>query len=286
MKRKIVSVLLCVSMCTAMIVGCGQSSSESAEKTEETEETKETEESSDKLDLGLDIESVTVATSPGYEPFEFEEDGELKGYDVDIWNEFEERTGIEVKWEYADFSGLLGLISSGKADAVSAQMSPTPEREESFCFSDPVNYYGSTVVVAEDNEEIKSVDDLSGKTVGVGSGNAMQQSVEVMYPDGDVKFEVYTSATLEAMLDDIAYGRIDAVLAQDIQTYMAMKANENLKLKVLDPFEYGTATIVFDKENTELRDAMNKFIEILREDGTLKEISEKWVGVDITTEKE
>ena len=286
MKRKIVSVLVCVSMCTAMIVGCGQSSSESAEKTEETEETKETEESSDKLDLGLDIESVTVATSPGYEPFEFEEDGELKGYDVDIWNEFEERTGIEVKWEYADFSGLLGLISSGKADAVSAQMSPTPEREESFCFSDPVNYYGSTVVVAEDNEEIKSVDDLSGKTVGVGSGNAMQQSVEAMYPDGDVKFEVYTSATLEAMLDDIAYGRIDAVLAQDIQTYMAMKANENLKLKVLDPFEYGTATIVFDKENTELRDAMNKFIEILREDGTLKEISEKWVGVDITTEKE
>lgn len=286
MKRKIVSVLLCVSMCTAMIVGCGQSSSESVEKTEETEKTKETEESSDKLDLGLDIESVTVATSPGYEPFEFEEDGELKGYDVDIWNEFEERTGIEVKWEYADFSGLLGLISSGKADAVSAQMSPTPEREESFCFSDPVNYYGSTVVVAEDNEEIKSVDDLSGKTVGVGSGNAMQQSVEAMYPDGDVKFEVYTSATLEAMLDDIAYGRIDAVLAQDIQTYMAMKANENLKLKVLDPFEYGTATIVFDKENTELRDAMNKFIEILREDGTLKEISEKWVGVDITTEKE
>ena len=286
MKRKIVGGLLCVSMCTAMIVGCGQSSSESAEKTEETEETKETEESSDKLDLGLDIESVTVATSPGYEPFEFEEDGELKGYDVDIWNEFEERTGIEVKWEYADFSGLLGLISSGKADAVSAQMSPTPEREESFCFSDPVNYYGSTVVVAEDNEEIKSVDDLSGKTVGVGSGNAMQQSVEAMYPDGDVKFEVYTSATLEAMLDDIAYGRIDAVLAQDIQTYMAMKANENLKLKVLDPFEYGTATIVFDKENTELRDAMNKFIEILREDGTLKEISEKWVGVDITTEKE
>ena len=65
-----------------------------------------------------------------------------------------------------------------------------------------------------------------------------------------------------------------------------MKANENLKLKVLDPFEYETATIVFDKENTELRDAMNKFIEILREDGTLKEISEKWVGVDITTEKE
>lgn len=286
MKRKIVSVLLCVSMCAALLMGCGQSDNESAEESKTTEEETTAEESADKLDLGLDIDSVTVATSPGYEPFEFEEDGELKGYDVDIWNEFSERTGIEVKWEYADFSGLLGLISSGKADAVSAQMSPTPEREESYIFSDPVNYYGSTVVVAEDNEEIKSVEDLSGKTVGVGSGNAMQQSVEAMYPNGDVKFEVYTSATLEAMFDDIAYGRIDAVLAQDIQTYMAMKGNENLKIKVLEPFEYGTATIVFDKENTELRDAMNEFIKIIKEDGTLQEISEKWIGADVTTEKE
>lgn len=211
---------------------------------------------------------------------------QLKGYDVDIWNEFSERTGIEVKWEYADFSGLLGLLSSGKADAVSAQMSPTEERKDSYLFSDPVDYYGSTVVVAKDNDEIKSVKDLSGKTVGVGSGNSMQQAVEDMYPKGDVKFEVYTSATLEAMFDDIAYGRIDAVLAQDIQTYMAMKSNKNLKIKVLEPFAYDTANIVFAKDNTELCDAMNKFIKIIKEDGTLQEISEKWIGADITTKKE
>lgn len=192
----------------------------------------------------------------------------------------------EVKWEYADFSGLLGLLSSGKADAVSAQMSPTEERKDSYLFSDPVDYYGSTVVVGKDNDEIKSVKDLSGKTVGVGSGNSMQQAVEDMYPKGDVKFEVYTSATLEAMFDDIAYGRIDAVLAQDIQTYMAMKSNKNLKIKVLEPFAYDTATIVFAKDNTELYDAMNKFIKIIKEDGTLQEISEKWVGADITTKKE
>ena len=160
------------------------------------------------------------------------------------------------------------------------------KRKDSYLFSDPVDYYGSTVVVAKDNDEIKSVKDLSGKTVGVGSGNSMQQAVEEMYPKGDVKFEVYTSATLEAMFDDIAYGRIDAVLAQDIQTYMAMKANKNLKIKVLEPFAYDTATIVFAKDNTELCDAMNKFIKIIKEDGTLQEISEKWIGADITTKKE
>ena len=278
MKKKIISIFMCISMCVLLVSGCGGSSGGSSEEKEKEEVTKTEEQqaegeqeeaSGDKLDLGLDVDSVTVATSPGYEPFEFEEDGQLKGYDVDIWNEFSKRTGIEVKWEYADFSGLLGLISSGKADAVSAQMSPNPEREKNYCFSDPINYYGSAVVVGEDNEEIKSVKDLSGKTIGVGSGNSMQQIVEAMYPDGDIKFEVYTSATLEAMFDDIAYGRIDAVLAQDIQTYMAMKGNGSLKIKMLEPFEYAPAAIVFDKKN-----------------GTLQKISEKWIGEDITVEKE
>lgn len=169
MKKRIISVLLCIAMIGIMVVGCGKTETDETDTGTKTEESTE-----DLLDLGLEIESVTVATSPGYEPFEFKEGDELMGYDVDIWNEFQKRTGIEVKWEFADFSGLLGLISSGKADAVSAQMGSTPEREETYIFSDPVNYYGSVVVVAEDNDEIKSVNDLSGKKVGVGSGNAMQ----------------------------------------------------------------------------------------------------------------
>ena len=67
-------------------------------------------------------------------------------------------SGIKVKYEEADFSGSLGLVQSGKADVVSAQLTPTPEREEVFAFTEPETYYGS-VVVAEDNNEIKSVKD-------------------------------------------------------------------------------------------------------------------------------
>ncbi|MBM6685085.1 transporter substrate-binding domain-containing protein [Faecalicatena contorta] len=283
MKKRMVSIMLCLVMCTAAIAGCGGNTEES--NTSETDAS-EAGDGGDTNTYGLDMDKIVVATSPGYEPFEYEEDGELMGYDVDIWKEFEERTGIEVEWEYTDFSGLLGLLQSGKADVVAAQMSPTEEREESFIFSDPVSYYGSTVVVAEDNDEIQSVEDLSGKVVGTGSGNNMQQIVEEMYPDGDVTFETYTSATLDAMLTDLVYGRIDAVLAQDIQTYMAMQANEELKVKVLDPFQYSEGCLVMDKSSTELADAVNAFLADLREDGTLSEISEKWIGEDISVEKE
>ena len=283
MKKRMLSIMLCLTMGVTVMAGC----SGNTEETDAAEtDASETEGEEGTNTYGLDMDMIVVATSPGYEPFEYEEDGELKGYDVDIWKEFEERTGIEVEWEYTDFSGLLGLLQSGKADVVAAQMSPTEEREESFIFSDPVSYYGSTVVVAEDNDEIKSVEDLSGKVVGTGSGNNMQQIVEEMYPDGDVTFETYTSATLEAMLTDLVYGRIDAVLAQDIQTYMAMKSNEELKIKVLEPFQYSEGCLVMDKSNTELADAVNTFLADLREDGTLSEISEKWIGEDISVAKE
>lgn len=283
MKKRMLSIMLCLTMGVTVMAGC----SGNTEETDAAEtDASETEGEEGTNTYGLDMDKIVVATSPGYEPFEYEEDGELKGYDVDIWKEFEERTGIEVEWEYTDFSGLLGLLQSGKADVVAAQMSPTEEREESFIFSDPVSYYGSTVVVAEDNDEIKSVEDLSGKVVGTGSGNNMQQIVEAMYPDGDVTFETYTSATLEAMLTDLVYGRIDAVLAQDIQTYMAMKSNEELKIKVLEPFQYSEGCLVMDKSNTELADAVNTFLADLREDGTLSEISEKWIGEDISVAKE
>lgn len=283
MKKRMLSIMLCLTMGVTVMAGC----SGNTEETDAAEtDASETEGEEGTNTYGLDMDKIVVATSPGYEPFEYEEDGELKGYDVDIWKEFEERTGIEVEWEYTDFSGLLGLLQSGKADVVAAQMSPTEEREESFIFSDPVSYYGSTVVVAEDNDEIKSVEDLSGKVVGTGSGNNMQQIVEEMYPDGDVTFETYTSATLEAMLTDLVYGRIDAVLAQDIQTYMAMKSNEELKIRVLEPFQYSEGCLVMDKSNTELADAVNTFLADLREDGTLSEISEKWIGEDISVAKE
>lgn len=283
MKKRMLSIMLYLTMGVTVMAGC----SGNTEETDAAEtDASETEGEEGTNTYGLDMDKIVVATSPGYEPFEYEEDGELKGYDVDIWKEFEERTGIEVEWEYTDFSGLLGLLQSGKADVVAAQMSPTEEREESFIFSDPVSYYGSTVVVAEDNDEIKSVEDLSGKVVGTGSGNNMQQIVEEMYPDGDVTFETYTSATLEAMLTDLVYGRIDAVLAQDIQTYMAMKSNEELKIKVLEPFQYSEGCLVMDKSNTELADAVNTFLADLREDGTLSEISEKWIGEDISVAKE
>lgn len=279
MKKRLLSVLLCAGLVLSM-TACGGSKEESAEEPAASVQETEAEDAK----YGLDMDTITVAISSGYEPFCFDKDDELQGYDIDMWKEFEKRTGIKVEWERADFSGLLGLLDSGKADVVSAQLTPTPEREEKYAFADPETYYGSVVVVSNDNTEIKSADDLAGKTIGVGAGNEMQQDIEAMYPNGEVKFEIYQSATLENMLKDVDMGRIDGMLAQDIQAYMAIEKS-GVNCKVLTPaFESSCGALAVKKENTELLDGLNAFMKEIKEDGTLSAISNKWIGADVSVE--
>ena len=268
--KKLATLLLSSVLALGMMTGCGKK--ESAESTEAGK-------------YGLDMDTLTVAVSPGYEPFMYKDGDKMVGYDADLLAEFEKRSGIKVKYEEADFSGLLGLVQSGKADVVSAQLTPTPEREEVFAVTEPETYYGSVVVVAEDNNEIKSVKDLAGKKIGTGAGNEMQKKVEDMYKDSAEKpqFEIYTSATLENMLDDVEYGRIDGFLAQNVQAYMAIEKS-GAKCKVLEPFESSVGCMAVDKKNEKLLNGLNEFLKEIKEDGTLKEISEKWVGYDISTE--
>ena len=283
MKKRLISILLC-GVLVLSLAACGSKEGTKKEEAKTEETTKgNSGEATDKK-YGLDMDSIVVAISSGYEPFCFDKDNELQGYDVDMWKEFEERTGIKVKWERADFSGLLGLLDSGKADVVAAQLTPTPEREEKYAFTEPETYYGSVIVVSNDNTDIKSADDLAGKTIGVGAGNEMQQDIEAMYPNGEVKFEIYQSATLENMLKDVEMGRIDGMLAQDIQAYMAIEKS-GVKCKVVTPaFESSCGALAVKKDNTELLDGLNAFIKEIKEDGTLKAISEKWIGADVSVE--
>lgn len=284
MKRKLLSIVLCVSFLLVSLTACSKDSNKASDVDAKSENNEVSKEDSGELkNYGIDLKEIVVATSPGYEPFEFMQDEEVAGYDIDIWKEFEKRTGIKVKMEFTDFSGLLGLIQSGKADVVAAQMSPNPEREKSFAFTQPVSYVGSVVVVNEENSEIKSVNDLAGKKVGVGAGNSMKEKVEEIFPNNEVSFEIYTSATLENMLADVEFNRIDALLGQNVQAYMAI-AKSGAKCKVLPSFDSSVGCLVVDKNNKKLLDGLNKFLDEIKADGTLSEISSKWIGEDISKE--
>ncbi|EML9210178.1 transporter substrate-binding domain-containing protein [Clostridioides difficile] len=229
---------------------------------------------------------IRVATSGTYYPFAFKDKDKLKGFEVDFWDEFAKRTNCKVEWVLTDFSGLFGLLEADKADAVSAQLTATPEREKKYAFSDAYNYSGTNIIVREDDTSIKSIDDLVGKKVGVGTGAVANEILKEKYPNDEIKIVNYSSATLKGNYQDLEMGRLDAVVAQDVEALIAIK-EQKLNLKMIEPpIQFGACSFALQKneKGEKWTKEINEVIEEMYKDGTLTKISENWLGKDITKE--
>lgn len=106
------------------------------------------------------------ATGQSY-PFAYKENGKLTGFDVEVMEAVAKKIDMKLDWKLLEFSGLMGELQTGKLDTISNQVAVTDERKEMYHFTEPYAYAGTQIVVKKDNHDIKSVDDLKGKTVEV-----------------------------------------------------------------------------------------------------------------------
>ncbi|MCG2581404.1 MAG: amino acid ABC transporter substrate-binding protein [Marinobacter sp.] len=223
---------------------------------------------------------LRVGMSGQYFPFTFVEQDQLKGFDVDIMNALGEEMGRDIKYETANFSGLFGMLESGRIDTVANQITITEERQKAYIFSDPYVYDGAQVVVKKGNTEIQGVEDLKGKTVAVNLGSNFEALLrELPYAD-EINIKTYDS-NLER---DTALGRVDAFVMDRVSASQIIK-EKPLPLALAGP-TFSQITNAYPFRDTEagraLRDEVNQALATLRENGTLTSISEKWFGTDIT----
>lgn len=223
---------------------------------------------------------LRVGMSGQYFPFTFVEQDELKGFDVDIMNALAKEMGRDIKYQTANFSGLFGMLESGRIDTVANQITITEERQKAYIFSDPYVYDGAQVVVKEGNTEIQGVEDLKGKTVAVNLGSNFEALLrELPYAD-EINIKTYDS-NLER---DTALGRVDAFVMDRVSASQIIK-EKPLPLALAGP-TFSQITNAYPFRDTEagraLRDKVNKALATLRDNGTLASISEKWFGTDIT----
>lgn len=266
-KKKILMILISALMLFTMS-GCSESDNETSSQKSSDNQKNE----------------ITVTTSGGYYPYAFQDEGKLKGMEAEIWEEFEKRTGIKVNWTFTDFSGLLGLVQSGKADAVSAQLSATEERKQNFIFSDSYMFANQNIIVKSDNDGIKTIEDLKGKKVGIGTGNIAAELVKEKDLNNEIELVDYNSSAEEGMYNDLEFGRIDAILAQDVAATSNIKELK-LDLKIIDPSLISDpVSFAFNKdENGEKwKTIVDDFLTEVHDDGTIAEICEKWVGRDLS----
>lgn len=127
---------------------------------------------------------VKVGMSGRYFPFTFVKQDELQGFEVDVWNEIGKRNDYKVEFVTANFSGLLGLLETGRIDTISNQITITDARKAKYLFSDPYVIDSAQITVRKGNEAIKGIDDLAGKTVAVNLGSNFEQLLRNHDKDG------------------------------------------------------------------------------------------------------
>ncbi|AXX86193.1 amino acid ABC transporter substrate-binding protein [Malaciobacter marinus] len=226
-------------------------------------------------------EVIKVGTSGGYFPFTFYKDDKLQGFEIDVWNAIGEKLDAKIEFKTAKFSGLFGMLETGKIDTISNQITTTPKRLEKYYFPTPYVYDGAQIIVHKDNNEIKSFEDLKGKKVGVTLGTNYAQIVRSLDTNNEVELITYEGNGFE---QDVKLKRI-AAFVQDRISAVELIKKANLPLKIVgEPLEVLTNSFPFVKneKNKALVEKVNKAIKELKQDGTLKKISVKWFDSNIT----
>ena len=226
------------------------------------------------------ISNVKVGMSGRYYPFTFVEKDKLQGFEVDLWDEIGERNGYQVEYVTASFSGLFGLLETGRIDTISNQITITEAREAKYLFADPYVVDGAQVTVRKGNNTIKSVADLAGKTVAVNLGSNFEQLLNNHDKDGNINVKTYdTSIEL-----DVALGRVDAFVMDRLSALELIKKT-GLPLQLAgEPFEIIQNAWPFlnTPRGQQLQREVNHALAEMRADGSLQKISEKWFDADIT----
>ncbi|EGQ8246274.1 TPA: amino acid ABC transporter substrate-binding protein [Vibrio parahaemolyticus] len=223
---------------------------------------------------------VKVGMSGRYFPFTFVKQDKLQGFEVDMWDEIGKRNDYKIEYVTSNFSGLFGLLETGRIDTISNQITMTDERKAKYLFADPYVIDGAQITVRKGNDSIKGVNDLAGKTVAVNLGSNFEQLLRQYDKDGKINIKTYDTG----IEHDVALGRADAFVMDRLSALELIKKT-GLPLELAgEPFEtiQNAWPFVNNEKGQKLQAEVNKALAEMRADGTVEKISVKWFGADIT----
>lgn len=214
---------------------------------------------------GKNDNELILITEAGFAPYEFYENGEIVGVDIEIGKEIAKELGKELVVKDVAFDFIINEIKSGKGDIGAAGMSINDERKEQVDFS--IEYVVSNqVVVVKNDSNIKSIDDIKDKTISVQLGTTADLYLHENYKDANI----ITQKKYLAATEDVKSGKSDCIVMDELPAKELVK--ENPELKILDGIlftdKYG---MVVKKGNQELLDVVNKVLQRLIDENKIEE---------------
>ena len=225
---------------------------------------------------------LVVALEGAWQPWSYHDESDtLVGYDVEVSRAIAEKLGVEPEYVESDWDSLFAGLDAGRFDIVCNGVEVTDERSKTYDFTTPYGYIHTALAVRKDNEDIKSFEDLKGKTTANSLASTYMELAE------SYGATVQGIDTLEETIQLLTAGRIDATLNADVSFYDYLNVHPDADFKLVAQTEDASHVAIPLRKgdaSATLLDAINTAIDELRADGTLKELSEKYFGQDISAE--
>ena len=225
---------------------------------------------------------LTVCSDIPYAPFEFEEDGDLKGVDVDLMKAIAEEQDLEAEFRDTDFDGIFAALAAGNCDVIASAVSITEERKEANNFSDGYFEINQSLLVRKDDATTyKDLASLKGKVVGVQSETTGAAYATEQCATAGCQVKEFTGA--DELFTALKAKQIDGVL-QDfpVNAYNADATGESVVSTIFEaeePEQYG---FVVPKDNPDLLADINAALEKLHENGEYERIMKEYLGEPAT----
>ncbi|WP_371858871.1 transporter substrate-binding domain-containing protein [Furfurilactobacillus siliginis] len=224
--------------------------------------------------------TLTVGLEGVFPPYSYRKDGKLTGFEVDLARKLGKEMNVKVNIVPTKWDGLIAGVGSKRFDVVINNVTPTPERRKAYAFTTPYIYSHYVLVTQKKDTKIKSVKDIKGKKFVEGTGTDNQQVAK--------KFDatVIPNSNFDTTLDMIKDGRADGTVNSESAWRDYKKTNSAAGLKAqkiankdVEPAEVAA---LLSKQSPALRKQMNKALSKMRADGSLKQLSVKYFGTDVT----
>lgn len=290
MKKKIMSLIVGISLLTTALTGCGSSaastvaSSEAPTAQSTATETATTAETASADDLPLAGEHYIFAGYDAFKPFryiEVQSDGSQKvvGLDIAVADELAKRLGFTYEFSAMPFASILASVESGQAD-FSFGFTYNEDREKIYDFTQ--GYFQPRVgIVGINGLDITSIDDIKDLKIGVVTGTVQHTMVTSLLPDADLT----TYDTSDLCLQELLSERIDCYLCDGAEAIRMAEPHDSVSAYVLDKdfsSEYLGEYHCMAWKGAPFIELFDETIGEMKEDGTLDALITEWVGADFT----